>query len=541
MGMVVRTNTMAINANRQLNINNNQVSKSLQKLSSGYKINSASDDASGLAISEKMKSQIAGLDTASDNAQDGISLVQTAEGATTQIHSMLNRMVELATKSANGTIQDDVDREAIQNEVDALNDEISRIATSTDFNGITLLDGSLSSTSGATIASDITTDLSYSTTAAVAGKYTTTAITTGTTFNAKGDSLSYTLSLDDGTSTTVELTQKVDANGNYYLEDQDGTTYSQTTATAVATSVDVVSALQEAFTTEVGGKFEVTASTTAWTLSFESNNEGTAAAKVTGLSLTATDVTNGAGAASAITVTTATTATDGAINIDTAAATSAITMYTGTNLNDAVFEINGKSFVTAVSTTDVSDLDSSITVLTGSTVGDALNNAANQSTVEKLTGIDVTYTAASNLLQLKSTVPDGSGQGLELQIGATSDSYNKVTVSIDNLSAEGLGVANLDVSSQDNATAAIETINTAINTVSENRGKLGALQNRLEYTIDNLDNTSENISSANSAIRDTDMATEMMSYTQSNILLQAAQSMLAQANSAPQAVLQLLQ
>src|SRR5574344_1802985 len=142
-GRVVRTNTMAMNANRQLGVNNTQVGKSLEKLSSGFRINRAADDASGLAISEKMKAQIKGLEQASSNAQDGISLVQTAEGATTEIHNMLNRMVELATKSANGTIQNEVDRDAIQSEVDALNTEISRITDSTNFNGIKLLDGSL--------------------------------------------------------------------------------------------------------------------------------------------------------------------------------------------------------------------------------------------------------------------------------------------------------------------------------------------------------------------------------------------------------------
>ncbi len=143
MGMVVRTNTMAMNANRQLSVNNNQVGKSLEKLSSGFRINRAADDASGLAISEKMKAQIKGLEQASANSQDGISLIQTAEGATQEIHNMLNRMVELATKSANGTIQDAVDREAIQREIDDLNSEITRISQSTNFNGINLLDGSL--------------------------------------------------------------------------------------------------------------------------------------------------------------------------------------------------------------------------------------------------------------------------------------------------------------------------------------------------------------------------------------------------------------
>ena len=144
MGMVVRTNTMSTNAYRQLGMNNSAVTKSLEKLSSGYRINRAGDDASGLAISEKMKAQINGLEQASSNSQDGISLIQTAEGATTEIHNMLNRMVTLATKSANGTIQDEVDRDAIQAEVDALNEEITRIAKSTNFNGINLLDGSMS-------------------------------------------------------------------------------------------------------------------------------------------------------------------------------------------------------------------------------------------------------------------------------------------------------------------------------------------------------------------------------------------------------------
>ena len=151
MGMVVRTNVMAMNANRSLGTNNKNVSKSLEKLSSGFRINRAADDASGLAISEKMKAQIKGLEQASANSQDGISLIQTAEGATQEIHNMLNRMTELATKSANGTVQDKVDREAISNEIKDLNKEISRIAESTDFNGIKLLDGTMGTNAGAKI------------------------------------------------------------------------------------------------------------------------------------------------------------------------------------------------------------------------------------------------------------------------------------------------------------------------------------------------------------------------------------------------------
>ena len=167
MGMVVRSNVMAVNAFRQLGMNNSQVSKSLEKLSSGFRINRAGDDASGLAISEKMKAQIKGLETASSNSQDGISLIQTAEGALTEVHDMLNRMVELAGKSANGTMDDTVDRAALQNEVNELIDEINRIAKGTNFNGIKLLDGSLAGAANTTPDAGITADQITQATAAI--------------------------------------------------------------------------------------------------------------------------------------------------------------------------------------------------------------------------------------------------------------------------------------------------------------------------------------------------------------------------------------
>ena len=271
MGMVVRTNVMGINANRQLNMNNSAVGKSLEKLSSGFKINRAADDASGLAISEKMKAQIKGLEQASANCQDAISLVQTAEGATTEIHNMLNRMTELCTKAANG-IYDTTDKDAISKELEALGKEITRITTSTKFNNTALLDGTLST---------------------------------------------------------------------------------------------------------------------------------------------------------------------------------------------------------------------------------------------------------------------------QLQIG--SEATDTIGVSCTNLNATALSVATLDVSSASAANTSLQTVKEAINTVSTARANLGAVQNRLEYTINNLDTTAENMTSANSRIRDTDMAKEMMNYTKMNVLTQAAQAMLAQANQQPQSVLQLLQ
>lgn len=277
--MRIQHNIAALNSYRNLTNNNSAVSKNLEKLSSGYKINRAGDDAAGLAISEKMRAQITGLETAQKNANDGISLVQTAEGALTEVHSMLNRMVELADQSANGTYDDDTDRENLQKEVKSLTDEIDRISKGTNFNGINLLNGSL------------------------------------------------------------------------------------------------------------------------------------------------------------------------------------------------------------------------------------------------------------------------AGSGLTLQIGDTADDFNKLTVSIANMSAASLGIdtSKIDISTQTGAAAAISLIKKAINTVSMTRGDLGATQNRLEHTINNLSVTSENMTAAESRIRDVDMAKEMMAYTKNNILVQASQAMLAQANQIPQGVLQLLQ
>ncbi len=274
--MRIQHNIAALNSHRQLGTNNTAVGKNLEKLSSGYRINRAGDDAAGLAISEKMRAQITGLETAQKNANDGISLVQTAEGALTEVHSMLNRMVELAHQSANGTYQDTIDRENLQKEVTSLTDEINRIAQGTNFNGLNLLDGTQSN-------------------------------------------------------------------------------------------------------------------------------------------------------------------------------------------------------------------------------------------------------------------------GLTLQIGDTSDSFNKLTVTIKNMDATSLTLNNIDISTQSGAQGAVATIKAAINAVSGTRGDLGALQNRLEHTINNLGVTSENMTAAESRIRDVDMAKEMMSYTKNNILVQASQAMLAQANQLPQGVLQLLQ
>lgn len=396
MGMVVRSNIMALNANRQLGMNNTQVGKSLEKLSSGFKINRAGDDASGLAISEKMKAQIKGLETASANSQDGISLVQTAEGALTEVHSMLNRMVELATKSANGTIQDNVDREAIQGEVDALLSEIDRIGDSTNFNGIDLLNGNLG-----------------------APKATVEAIDGKTGASGTAGKTEITLSEQPKIGDTIKIGDKI-----YEFVAKTGDTLKSGDAEVV-----------------IGADADATATAFATAISGD---------KPTGVATAAVD---------------------------------------GTVKNKVV----------------------------------------------------ITNTVTDPVTAAEAAAPQVSLGGLTLQIGDSSKDFNKMTVSVDNMKAEGLGVKGLDVSTADAAASSIQTIKDAINVVSTNRANLGALQNRLEYTINNLDVSSENLTAANSRIRDTDMAKEMMAYTKMNVLTQSAQAMLAQANQQPQSILQLLQ
>ena len=398
--MRIQHNISALNSHRQLGVNNNNISKSLEKLSSGYGINRAGDNAAGLAISEKMRAQIKGLEAAEANAQDAISLVQTAEGGLQEVHSMLNRMQELATKSSNGTYTDDVDRAALQEEVDALKSEIDRISESTNFNGINLLDGSLTNENSATIqfgASQYKASMGK----AFVG-----------TVSLKADK-----AVDEGVQVTVDA-----AGGSVKI------VLGSKTATNYSTS-EIESAVR--------------------TAAEDLLNKGTA-----------------------------------------------------------------------------TDVDKVKALLSFKLDGDNMSFAA---------GTGVAEATSQN------AAADGGKGALVLQIGDTNESFNNLAVSVDSMSATGLGVKTIDISTRDGATDAIEKIKTAINTVSTQRGKLGAIQNRLEHTINNLGVTNENITAAESRIRDVDMAKEMMTFTKNNVLMQSAQAMLAQANTQPQSVLQLLQ
>ncbi len=429
MGMVVRTNTMANNAFRQLGMNNSALSKSLEKLSSGYRINRAGDDAAGLAISEKMKAQITGLEAASTNAEDGISLVQTAEGALTEVHDMLNRMVELSTKAANG-IYTQEQRDAYKAEIDQLNEEITRISETTKFNDQTLLNGDLGGGAGMKV-----------------------------NFGTNEFIISMANQKADGTNDT-SITMKVDEN-----------------TTGIKVEIGANAALTVTFGTQ--------AKTTYTSSDIENAIQKAVEEALAQAKASATDVNIGAGSA-----------------------------VTAGNL--------------------------------GNTWGDAQKTAANLNSI-KFNGGDMTFAAGTDNTKVAdangtATATGAAGAGsLALQVGASSSTNDTITVTIGKMDAATLGVTAVDISSTSAASASINTINEAIQKVSDQRAELGAIQNRLEHTVNNLDTTAENLDAANSRIRDTDMAKEMMEYTKMSVLVQSAQAMLAQANQQPQAILQLLQ
>lgn len=499
MGMVVRSNIMALNANRQLGMNNSQVSKSLEKLSSGYKINRAGDDASGLAISEKMKAQIKGLETASTNSQDGISLVQTAEGALTEVHDMLNRMVELAGKAANGTIDSETDRAALQDEMNSLLDEIDRIAESTDFNGIKLLNGDLATNTVKLGNIKLGTGTASTTEAATAAT-STQAIGVGGADQPSKLTVEYTDANGKLQSVTVDYTSNADAGKN---------------TTAIRDALKANSELSALFDI-AGGANDIT---------FTAKTTGEGGAKITGMSTTDTTQT-------AIGKLTFKDGTDAYEKVTNGAQQD---LAAGNKVT-----VNGTVYEFVANAGDKVTTEGAVAVLVGADKDASIANLN-----KALESEGVTVEKATNDLLFK---PMSNGKGLTLQIGATGDAYNKVTINVGNMSSKGLGIDNLrniGIMSQDAASAALDQIkngaDSAINTVSSVRAELGAMQNRLEHTINNLDVAAENMQSANSQIRDTDMAKEMMEYTKKNVLTQAAQAMLAQANQQPQSILQLLQ
>lgn len=502
ISMRIQHNIMALNSNRQLGVNNSAVSKSLEKLSSGYRINRAGDDAAGLAISEKMRAQIKGLEAATDNSQDAISLVQTAEGGLQEVHSMLNRMTELATKSANGTYTDDVDRKALQDEVSALKDEINRIADGTDFNGIKLLDGTMGvGTTGVSGKVDLSAKGvdEFNVTISGAGENTsvefvTDAAATGVKANWNNGKLTITIS---GAAANDKISQE---QVNQALASATGTP-----ETAKNIKVELDGDININAVTTGGGSATLT---TAKAVQATSADTG-----ASGISISSTKA-----GANTHTLTTKTAGTIGAtVDVDgnVALNLTGTKSYTATEINKML-----------------SDAGSDIRMdFEGSKTGTEISGAKSG--------------AAANVLKLGENGKAGTGLaaggGMKLQIGDTNDSYNQLELSIADMHVNALDLNSVNISTREGASAAMSKIKTAINTVSTSRGKLGAIQNRLEHTINNLGVTTENITSAESRIRDVDMAKEMMNYTKNSVLVQSAQAMLAQANQQPQSVLQLLQ
>ena len=393
--MIVQHNITAMNANRMLGMTTGSLAKSTEKLSSGYRINRAADDAAGLTISEKMRKQIRGLDQASTNAEDGVSAVQTAEGALTEVHSMLQRMNELAVQASNGTNSED-DRKAIQDEISQLTTEIDRVAETTKFNETYLLKGDDTTAAGTHIVSAHDAGLK------------------GVTITDAGDDTTANIAFD----------------GSW----------------AVGNTVNIA-----------GKDYDIVAD-------------------------------------------------DKADDKDA----------------DTVDAIKTKSKITVVQ---------------------AKKYAINQVIAASSIGADTAATATDAGVLTYGTVSYKNPLSFSLHVGSDADMTNKINVQIETMNSAYLGIKGLNVKDDSGiaATYAIDAIADAVSKVSSQRSALGAVQNRLEHTIDNLDNVVENTTSAESRIRDTDMAEEMVAYSKNNILQQAGQSMLAQANQANQGVLSLLQ
>ncbi len=421
--MIINHNLMANNAIRNSNINSTNASNSMQKLSSGLRINKAGDDAAGLAISEKMRGQIRGLDQASSNAQDGISMIQTAEGALNETHSILQRMRELSVQSASDT-NTASDRQEVQKEVDQLSQEISRIGNTTQFNTQKLLDGNFSG------------------------------------------------SFQIGANSNQSLALKMDDMRSY----------------ALGVTGDV---------------------------SVKITDNGT----ITAGNSTTTDIQNG-------TYTVSKSGSD--YNLVDTTGTIVATSTDGLNYQNSVDSTNTIVFTEAVTSGKVT------VAATGATADNTITGAN--------TGLQAgsyTYDATAKALKDDSgNIVASSTDGMTFTVGADT----VLTLTTDSTLADGdtVNIHGVDVSNKDAANTAITTIQKALDNVSAQRSSLGAYQNRLEHTINNLGTSSENLTSAESRIRDVDMAKEMSTFSKNNILSQAAQAMLAQANQQPQQVLSLL-
>jgi flagellin len=542
--MIINHNLAAGNAINKMNANSAMASKSMQKLSSGLRINSAADDAAGLSISEKMRGQIRGLDQASANAQDGISLAQTAEGALNETSSILQRMRELAVQSGNGTNTDD-DRKAIQSEVGQLKDEIDRIGNTTQFNTKTLLNGSLQS-SGSSVGANTTTGGTVGKLSAAL--VTATAGMSSAALVATGDFVSESIKID-GTDIKVNWQN---------LSSADQTTITNGTGTGATTATEstakdlIVKTINDAIDASGSNVAHISGYVdAAGKLNLQSGSQGinsgikttSATTSIAGKFLAASGATGAVGA--------------DAYNGTTVASGASFNVQIGTqNLHVvSTAAYSATSAMASVASELQTDINTAITASNSaagaSKAGDPgyiANVKVNVTDDGKLQIVDETGPVSASDLPGQTSVSDlglsnaqtsaGGSGGMTFQIGANSG--QTLTFGISDMRTAALGLSSVDVSTAAGASSAITSIDAATKNVSLERAKLGAIQNRLDHTINNLGTSSENLTSAESRIRDVDMAKEMSTYSKNNILSQAAQSMLAQANQQPQQVLQLL-
>ena len=612
--MVVQHNMQAANANRMLNVTTSSQSKSTEKLSSGYKINRAADDAAGLTISEKMRKQIKGLDRASTNAEDGVSAVQTAEGALTEVHSMLQRMNELATQAANGT-NSESDRSAIQDEIDQLTTEIDRVSETTKFNETYLLKGDVNdATQTNTVAahdaglagklvdngngtSTFTanelkigskvsiggTEYTIGKSADVADYAKAGALTGSHAPKNTGDSVTHngvTTTIVDK-MTTAKATAATWKAGDSFI-DADGKEWTviADTGTTDATKgevkiADVATYLKDGSTItknqtlhvgdgdadEIAKKLTVVDDLDATEVSRADNTAiGNLATVVAGDSVTVngktTEITTGDPTNMKDISTAIKAATKGAdIKIGTKTYKLGVTTDKDQNTytaDDLIGMIKEGDTVKVAAGADMTAIGASATESKDKnsiSLNEAYNKMAEELQKASSIGTDegkaaVVSNKGNGTFEIKNgTVETKAALSFNLHVGADADMTNKINVDIESMSAAGLGIKGLNVKDATGtaATYAIDAIADAVSKVSAQRSSLGAVQNRLEHTISNVDNVVENTTSAESRIRDTDMASEMVNYSKNNILAQAGQSMLAQANQSNQGVLSLLQ
>lgn len=567
--MIINHNLMAMNTHRQLSINNMMGQKSIEKLSSGYRINRAGDDAAGLAISEKMRSQIRGLNQASRNAQDGISLIQTAEGALNETHDILQRMKELAVQAANDT-NVTVDRGEIQKEINQLTSEINRIGNTTEFNTMKLLDGSKSATSATGTTQTVVDSKTYGVVFALG------VDTSGVTGEVP-TFMNGTVADEIGITAGEFAWDHIDATGANTLNITKTANGLKVEIAGVDTDGNVLAVTDE-YAELVDGNYVYNAHGISFQISqadYDAMNDNDAVAinlsEASG-DTTSTDISI---AGTIGTASTWTTNTDDGTNgySDAEIATGIVVDGSAIMEGAAKVKIEGATLGTdgsaaiTVSILDASDNVLSEDVYTFATAADTQNFAYNNHGVSfTLTHTDaVTLELTQNLDTSEVAVTEDNS--LSLQVGANEN--QAMSLAMNDMRSLALGISStaagvdgaagfvaaktvtsgtnnvaveyaLDVSTHTAAAAAVTTIDSAIAMVSGERSKMGAIQNRLEHTIKNLDTSAENLQAAESRIRDVDMAKEMMAFTKNNILQQAATAMLAQANQAPQTVLQLL-